>query len=156
MELIQQGIAAISSGNLDTSIHLGRQDEWRTIETALNKMASDLKMSYSQLEEHSKDLEEKVNQRTQDLQQRMECIQLLQEVATAANSAATLEEVLQASLDNICRLTRWPVGHAYVLADDGTDDLLPTGIWHVDHPDQWHRFRAMTEAGPFSFHMQYR
>src|SRR5437867_4413471 len=42
MRIIQQGIAAITHGNLETRIHLGRQDEWRLIEEALNLMAAHL------------------------------------------------------------------------------------------------------------------
>jgi methyl-accepting chemotaxis protein len=42
MRVIQQGIAAITQGHLETRIHLGRRDEWRLIEEALNLMASHL------------------------------------------------------------------------------------------------------------------
>ena len=42
MRVIQQGIAAITHGNLETRIHLGRRDEWRLIEEALNLMTAHL------------------------------------------------------------------------------------------------------------------
>jgi methyl-accepting chemotaxis protein WspA len=42
MGLIQQGIAALTHGNLETRISLGRRDEWRLIEEALNLMAAHL------------------------------------------------------------------------------------------------------------------
>jgi methyl-accepting chemotaxis protein len=42
MRVIQQGIATITHGNLETRIHLGRRDEWRLIEEALNLMAAHL------------------------------------------------------------------------------------------------------------------
>jgi methyl-accepting chemotaxis protein len=42
MRVIQQGIATITQGNLETRIHLGRRDEWRLIEEALNLMAAHL------------------------------------------------------------------------------------------------------------------
>lgn len=41
--VIQQGITTITHGNLETRIHLGRRDEWRLIEEALNLMASHLR-----------------------------------------------------------------------------------------------------------------
>jgi methyl-accepting chemotaxis protein len=42
MRMIQQGIVAIAQGNLATRIHLGRRDEWRLIEEALNRMSTSL------------------------------------------------------------------------------------------------------------------
>ena len=42
MRVIQQGIATITHGHLETRIHLGRRDEWRLIEEALNLMAAHL------------------------------------------------------------------------------------------------------------------
>jgi len=42
LQAIQQGIAELTQGNLDTRIHLGRRDEWRVIEEALNLMATHL------------------------------------------------------------------------------------------------------------------
>ena len=42
MRMIQQGIAALTQGNLDRRLHLGRQDEWRLIEEALNRLSTSL------------------------------------------------------------------------------------------------------------------
>jgi putative methionine-R-sulfoxide reductase with GAF domain len=42
MRMIQQGIAAVAQGNLATHLHLGRRDEWRLIEEALNRMTTSL------------------------------------------------------------------------------------------------------------------
>ena len=42
MRVIQQGIAALTQGNLETRIQLGRRDEWRLIEEALNGMTTSL------------------------------------------------------------------------------------------------------------------
>lgn len=51
MNTILSGINAFGQGDLDTRIQLGREDEWSTIEQALNNMAKDLSKSYSSLEE---------------------------------------------------------------------------------------------------------
>jgi two-component system, cell cycle sensor histidine kinase and response regulator CckA len=72
-------------------------------------------------------------------------VKLLQEVATAANLAPNTEQALQTGVDEVCAYTGWPVGHAYVLAGDGTGDLLPTRIWHFDQPQRFERFRLATE-----------
>jgi PAS domain S-box-containing protein len=50
MAAIQAGIANFSKGHLETPIDLNRQDEWAIIEGALNRMAQDLKASYTALE----------------------------------------------------------------------------------------------------------
>ncbi|MDJ0783729.1 MAG: PAS domain S-box protein [Desulfosarcinaceae bacterium] len=50
MRSIQAGIANFSKGLLDTPIDLKRQDEWGVIEGALNRMATDLRTSYTALE----------------------------------------------------------------------------------------------------------
>jgi signal transduction histidine kinase len=42
MTLIQQGLAAITQGRLTTRLDLGRRDEWRRIEQALNQMTASL------------------------------------------------------------------------------------------------------------------
>jgi serine phosphatase RsbU (regulator of sigma subunit) len=42
LRMIQQGIAALTQGNLATRLHLGRQDEWHLIEEALNRLSTSL------------------------------------------------------------------------------------------------------------------
>jgi PAS domain S-box-containing protein len=73
-------------------------------------------------------------------------VKLLQEVATAANLAPDTEHALQTGIDRVCSYTGWPVGHAYVLSADGTGDLVPTRIWHLDQPQRFDGFRQATEA----------
>jgi len=80
------------------------------------------------------------------LHQQTALVKLLQEVATAANLAPNTEHALQTGVDQVCAYTGWPVGHAYVLAGDGTGDLEPTRIWHFDQPQRFERFRQASEA----------
>jgi PAS domain S-box-containing protein len=80
------------------------------------------------------------------LHQQTGLVKLLQMVATAANLAPNREEALQTGVDQVCAYTGWPVGHAYVLADDGSGELVPTGIWHFDRPERFERFRRITEV----------
>jgi nitrogen fixation/metabolism regulation signal transduction histidine kinase len=42
LRAIQQGIAALTQGNLKTRLHLRRQDEWHLIEEALNRLSTSL------------------------------------------------------------------------------------------------------------------
>ncbi|MBI4608479.1 MAG: ammonium transporter [Candidatus Rokubacteria bacterium] len=76
-------------------------------------------------------------------------VSLLQAVAVAANEASNVEEAMQIALDQVCAYTGWPVGHGYLLADDGTGALVPTGLWHLDQPDRFETFRRVTESTRF-------
>ncbi len=73
-------------------------------------------------------------------------VRLLHQVTVAAYEAATVEEALQAGIDQVCAYTGWPVGHVYVLADDGSQELVPTTIWHLDRPEDFESFVRVTEA----------
>jgi len=57
MASVLRGIDAISSGDLESGIRMGRSDEWNMIEAALNRMASELKALYSELRDKVRKLE---------------------------------------------------------------------------------------------------
>ncbi len=74
-------------------------------------------------------------------------VQLLRVVAMAANEASGFEGALQTCLDQICAYTTWPVGHAYVVVDHGSNQkLISTKMWHLDSPERFESFRKATEA----------
>lgn len=76
---------------------------------------------------------------------------VLQRIASAANEASDVDKAMQVCLDEVCALTQWPVGHACVLADDGSGDLVPTKLWHLDRPKEFETFRwvaEMTRSAP--------
>ncbi len=57
MESILAGIAAISKGDLESPIRMGRTDEWNLVENALNAMTLDLKVSYKSIQDKNQALE---------------------------------------------------------------------------------------------------
>ena len=77
-------------------------------------------------------------------------VTLLHAVATAANEATSVDQAIQACLDKVCAHTGWPVGHAYVLAANSRDRLVPTALWHLDEPERFATFRQVTEATEFA------
>ena len=77
-------------------------------------------------------------------------IKLLQEIAFAANTADSAEEALQFAVDNICAYTGWPIGHVYLRKSMHSDELMPTGIWHLENPGKYKEFRSITEHTSFS------
>ena len=77
-------------------------------------------------------------------------MRLTQVITRAANEAESVNQTLQIALDQVCAHTGWPVGHAYLPADDGTGELEPTKIWHLDDAEQFETFRRVTEATRFA------
>ena len=71
---------------------------------------------------------------------------LLERVAVAANEAERAEDAFAVTLRAVCAHTGWPVGHVYIPAPDGRDELLPSGIWHLDDDSGFETLRAATEA----------
>ncbi|MBC7930535.1 MAG: PAS domain S-box protein, partial [Rubrivivax sp.] len=84
------------------------------------------------------------------LEREKKFVQLLQAIAVAANESATVEEAMQMALDRVCEHTGWPVGHAYARAQDSTDELVPTAIWHLDDPARFANFKEITEKTRFA------
>src|SRR5436190_20163356 len=73
---------------------------------------------------------------------------LLERVAVIANEATSFRDAIQAALDVVCEFTGWPVGHAYLPDSDDYSDLDPTGLWHIEDPARFERFRTITEQTP--------
>ncbi len=70
-------------------------------------------------------------------------VQLLQSVTVAANRSSTIEQTAQTCLDRICSHTGWPVGHAYLRANDSPEELHFGGTLA---PGRDGRFDAFREA----------
>jgi PAS domain S-box-containing protein len=60
--------------------------------------------------------------------------QLLFEVTSIASETDSFEEALRATLEAICRLTGWPVGHALIARKGGSPELVSTSVWHEAEP----------------------
>ncbi len=68
----------------------------------------------------------------QKLRSRVAASNLLYEASEKASATKTIPAALQVCIDLVCESLNWPIGHAYVPAEDGTQDLKSTGIWHLD------------------------
>jgi diguanylate cyclase (GGDEF)-like protein/PAS domain S-box-containing protein len=72
-------------------------------------------------------------------------LRLLQAVAVAANESPTLQDALQAAVDQICTHFGWPVGHAYLAV--GSSALLAlSDIWYLSDLARFERFRRVLET----------
>lgn len=127
-------------------------------------LAVDNALLYRQLTEINQQLEQRVARRTEQLarqiarleemqealQRESSFLQLLQEVAVAANESGSVEEALRFALDAICRHTGWPVGHVFLADNDDPGKLRPSSIWRVSPPDAYQEFRRITDSIPFA------
>lgn len=64
------------------------------------------------------------------LEARVRHARILQKAVTMAAVTHSFDEALARCIRLICQAAGWPVGHAYLPADDGTGELAPSGIWH--------------------------
>jgi PAS domain S-box-containing protein len=83
----------------------------------------------------------------EEVQRQNAFVRLLQEVAVAANEAATLEEALRRTLRSVCAHSGWPVGHA--LLPQGSGELASTGLWHVPGEGRFAAFRDAVAGARF-------
>ena len=84
------------------------------------------------------------------LQAQAQAVRLLQRVAVAANEARHPEEAFTTALSAVCAHTGWSAGHVYtVVGDPGEQELVSSGIWHLDDPTRFKRFREITESVRF-------
>jgi signal transduction histidine kinase len=91
-----------------------------------------------------------LNRTKQELRRKGTFVHLLQVVAAAANRATSIDTALQFTIDQICRRTRWPVGHVYLRAPGATRGLIPSPLWHLDDPAQFATFREVTDRTPLA------
>ena len=90
-------------------------------------------------------------QRTEEaLRQETALMQLIQQVAIAANEAQSVDEAFQSSLNRICAYTNWPVAHVYFREDEQTPILSSTQLWHLEDWDEFKTFKSLTEQTVFS------
>ena len=79
------------------------------------------------------------------LRQETKLMQLVQQVAIAANEAQSVDMAFQTCLDRICAYTGWPVAHVYFREDEYAPTLIPSTVWHLENPQEFLTFRTLTE-----------
>lgn len=77
-------------------------------------------------------------------------VQLLQDVAVAANEAESVQHALQHALESICRHTAWPVGHVCLRANEPDSALVASDLWHLGDAERFRALRAATEGMRFT------
>jgi signal transduction histidine kinase len=126
----------ISEGDLDQRVAVTTQDEVGDLSLAFNRMTGNLQTTLATVEET-------VRVRTRELARAKDAVSMLQEVAVAANEAASPKDAFRLALDAICRYTGWPIGHVYFL-DPATSLLEPAGIFRTAHEARTAPFFELT------------
>lgn len=80
------------------------------------------------------------------LKRQTSVIQLLQDVAIAANQASTISEAITTALGQICHHSGAALSHAYFVQDGPPMTLSPSPLWYAGEPEKFAVFRALTEA----------
>ena len=94
-----------------------------------------------------RDISDRILVETQSKQLALES-RLLFEMSAMASESPSLDEALEAALNAICELTQWPVGHAYLVTDDG--EKLHSRAWSRHAHNLAPAFVAKTERTSFA------
>jgi signal transduction histidine kinase/ActR/RegA family two-component response regulator len=138
LSALQEGARQIGSGHLDHVIEIRTGDEIQDLSETFNQMASSLNASYAELERWAHELEDRVEERTQELakvSERMERratqLQISTEVAHAITSVRGLDQLLP----EIARLISERFGWYHV------------GIFLLDEAGEYAVLRAANSEG---------
>lgn len=71
---------------------------------------------------------------------------LMFDVATMAAEADSFESALEQGIAAICRLSGWPVGHAFTVVGIDPGKLVSTDIWHEAEPGASEAMREVTAS----------
>ncbi|NLX50621.1 MAG: PAS domain S-box protein [Deltaproteobacteria bacterium] len=86
----------------------------------------------------------------EDLRESERRMALLKNVASAANAAATMDDVFRTAIEGIARYIGWPVGHVYIADERNSERLVPTDIWYLEDAQRFHLFRNVTAQTVFT------
>ena len=103
---------------------------------SLQAMTSTLERQHGDLAELNETLEARIARRTA-------MQNLMQEVATAANEADSLDDIVRFGLDRLCTHLGWPVGHAHRIVGNRAE-YVATDLWHLDDAERFAPFVAAT------------
>jgi signal transduction histidine kinase len=115
IQALRTGAARIGTGDLSQRIVVKTGDELEALADQFNDMAGRLQESYT-------GLENKVEQRTQQLAQSVEELRALGEVTQAVNSTVDLETVLSTIVAKAAQLSNTEAGAIYVF-DEATEEF---------------------------------
>lgn len=103
---LQRGTEALAAGNLDVSIDLRRSDELGQLARSFNEMARNLKTADSELRDWSQTLEDRVGEKTAELESFNQQMIRVERAASLGRMAATVAHELNNPLSGIVTYAR--------------------------------------------------
>jgi len=79
---------------------------------------------------------------------RLSHVLLLQQAAMAANNCEDVHEAYELVLRQVCAHTGWPIGHLYLVSEDGSE-LVPAGVDHVIAIDHYADLGTASAGAPY-------
>ena len=135
---VREATHRIASGDFDVRLPVLTQGEIGLLSDSINRMAVSLKDSKRQVEEYSQSLEDKVAQRTEELNRKNRTLERFNqkneahyEILTALNADIEIEPLMENIIGNIVRHTDSQLGVIY-LYEDETERLRPISSFAVD------------------------
>ncbi|MBW2723357.1 MAG: EAL domain-containing protein [Deltaproteobacteria bacterium] len=96
-----------------------------------------------------RDVSDRVSAR-EELKRESINVQLLQQVAVAANDSPTIDDALVECLQLICTATESSIGHVMKPTAQEPGKLRSSRIWHLDDPGRYRDFVKLTEESEYS------
>jgi signal transduction histidine kinase len=93
LESLTEAMNQVSEGDLDIQIHLHTRDEIEYLAKSFNQMIGDLRKSRLELEEINRDLEDKVKERTLQLERQNQAVKEAQEALLTTTRLASVGEI---------------------------------------------------------------
>lgn len=89
------------------------------------------------------------NQMIDNIQKEDKFMLLLRDIAMGANETNDINKAYQIIIDKICFYKNWPIGHVYILENNGSGALVSAKIWHLSDPEKFKIFKEVTEKTSF-------
>jgi len=124
---LQEGAAAIGRGELDRRIEVQTGDEIEDLARQFNQMAEALQTSRAEIEAHARELEQRVAERTRDLQHRAVLLATAAEVGRAAASILELEPLIRQVVELVCQRFNLYYAALFLVDDTGQYAVLEAG-----------------------------
>lgn len=74
----------------------------------------------------------------------------LETITRLTGETITVAEGLTQTLDILCEALRWPLGHVYHFADEGSEVLTSAALWHIEGPERFAPFQEATGRTTFT------
>ncbi len=107
-----------------------------------------LRSAHNKLEEKIKDRVGEVKKTNDRLNVEISYSKLIKAIAVASNETRAVDDTLGFCMRQVGEFAGWPLGHLYLTADNPSDGVIPTKVWHVEKPGQFDTFQKITEETP--------